>query len=95
MAIWLTTKRPQPPDELTMKKLTLIIEAKDDILSGDLRLGMIEYLRAIVSPQSSPTNRTVALRHLSSFNRIPKDILEEVIPELVGYAERERNKHAK
>jgi hypothetical protein len=85
---WLTQGRPQP-DGPMMKELALVVGAKENILSVDLQSNLIEYLRAMATPQTPPDYRRGAFRHLSSFIGVQRDLLEGLVPELIGYAESE------
>ncbi len=85
---WLTQQKPQP-DEQTMEELALVIDAKEDILNADLQLTLIEYLRTIATPQTPADYRRRVFKHLASFRGIRREVLEGLIPELVGYAESE------
>ncbi len=66
-----------------------MVDAGKDILSADLQSSVIEYLRMIAAPQTPPDYRLRALRYLVSFSKIPRVVLEGLVPELVGYAESE------
>ena len=78
-----------------MKQLALVVDAKKDILSADLQSNMIQYLRTIAAPQTPPDYRPRALKYLASFAKIPRLVLEGLVPELVGYAETEGNTNIK
>jgi len=84
----LIQQKPQP-DEPTMTQLALVVDAKKDILSADLQTNVIQYLRTIAAPQTPPAYRPRALKYLTSFVKIPRVVLEGLVPELVGYAETE------
>jgi len=90
VADWLMQQRSQP-DEPTMEELALVVDAKDDILSADLQLTLIEYLRTIAALQTPADYRRRAFKHVASFRGIRREILEGLIPELVGYAEGEED----
>jgi len=84
----LTQQRP-PPDEPTMRELAIVVDPKEDALTADLRLNMIEYLKTIAAPSTPPEYRRRAFQYISSFTKLPREVLEGLIPELVAYAESE------
>lgn len=94
VADWLIQQKPQP-DEPTMRQLALVVDAKKDILGADLQSNVIDYLRTIAAPQTPADYRPRALKYLASFAKIPKLVLEGLVPELVGYAETEGNTNIK
>ena len=84
----LTKQRP-PPDEPTMRELAIVVDPKEDALTTDLRLNMIEYLKTIAAPSTPPEYRRRAFQYISSFTKLPREVLGGLIPELVAYAESE------
>jgi len=87
------TERKPPPDDSIMQQLSLVIGVKHDVLAPGLTSGIVEYLRKLI--RENPNYRQKSLSLLSSFSDLPREVLEELIPELVGYAEREGDPNIK
>jgi hypothetical protein len=90
LAASLTERKPQPDDSI-MQQLTLIMDDKSKILDAELTFGIIEYLRQLIRLQVPANHRQQAFSLLSSFSDLSRDVLESLIPELVGHAKSERD----
>jgi len=88
LATSIIERKPQPND-IIMQELALIMEAREHILDDKLRVSVVEYLRELIRPNVPPNYRQQALSHLASFSGLSRDVLEELIPELVGHARSE------
>ena len=93
MKISLIERKPAP-DESIMQQLGLIININRHI-KVKVVPEFIGYLRQLIQPQVDINYRQKSLSYLSTFIDVPLDILQEVIPELVGYAERENNQNVR
>ena len=90
LATSLVERKPQPDDTI-MQQLTLLMEVKQNILDSKLSVRIVEYLKELIRPQVQANYRQQAFLQLSSFSGLPRSVLEELTPELVGYARSERN----
>ena len=88
LATSIIERKPQPND-IIMQELALIMEVREHILDDKLRVSVVEYLRELIRPNVPPNYRQQALSHLASFSGLSRDVLEELIPELVGHARSE------
>ncbi len=92
MSISLIERKPAP-DESIMQQLGLITNIRQHVITAEMVPGFIEYLRQLILPQVAANHRQQSLSYLSTFIDVPLDILQELIPLLVGYAEKEDNQN--
>ncbi len=94
ISLSLIESKPAPDDSI-IQQLNEVTKNKQRVITSEMLPGFIEYLRQLISPQIPANYRQQILSHLSASVGIPLDILQAVIPELVGYAEQEGNQNVR
>lgn len=82
-------ERKPAPDESIMQQLDLIINNEKDVITPQISSEFIEYLRELIRPDEEPAFRQKTLSLLLSLSGLLGNILKDLVPELVGYAETE------
>lgn len=82
-------ERKPAPDESIMQQLDLIINNEKDVITPKIISEFIEYLRELIRPDKGPAFRQKTLSLLLSLSGLLGNILKDLVPELVGYAETE------
>ncbi|MEE9201648.1 MAG: hypothetical protein V3U31_00450, partial [Dehalococcoidia bacterium] len=90
VADWLSGQPAEPLQAPLPQILARIIELKDEVLAGtEQREKMIRWLTGRQQSSLPPDERQQTARHLASFTTIPREVLTEMVPQLVYQAENE------